>query len=105
MRRARSLAAVDLGAERGPREELYRSTGIQTLPINTVYQLAAERGSGAAGGAERIALIPDLVNLWLTGELVNEATNASTTGLLEAEGSNWARDLVARLGLPQRPFG
>jgi rhamnulokinase len=89
---------------RVPREELYRRTGIQTLPINTVYQLAAERGSGAATATERIALIPDLVSLWLTGELVNEATNASTTGLLEADGNNWVRDLVARLGLPQQAF-
>jgi rhamnulokinase len=86
------------------REELYARTGIQTLPINTVYQLVAERGSGAAQGAERIALVPDLINLWLTGELANEATIASTTGLLEAGGHSWALDLIARLGIPERPF-
>jgi rhamnulokinase len=74
------------------------------MPINTVYQLMAERHSGAAGAAERIALIPDLINLWLTGELANEATIASTTGLLEARGRSWALDLIARLGLPERPF-
>ncbi len=68
------------------RGELYRRTGIQTMPINTIYQLVAEDGSGAAGASEAIALIPDLINLWLTGELANEATNASTTGLLEATG-------------------
>jgi rhamnulokinase len=87
-----------------PIEELYARTGIQIMAINTVYQLIAERGSGASQGAERIALIPDLINLWLTGELVNEATIASTTGLLEARGRSWALDLIARLGLPERPF-
>ena len=86
------------------REELYARTGIQTMPINTVYQLIAERGSGAAAASEAIALVPDLVNLWLTGELANEATNASTTGLLEATGRSWAIDLIARLGIPERPF-
>jgi rhamnulokinase len=86
------------------REELYARTGIQTLPINTVYQLMAERGSGAAQSAEWIALVPDLINLWLTGELANEATIASTTGLLEAGGHGWALDLIARLGIPERPF-
>jgi rhamnulokinase len=87
-----------------PREELYARTGIQTMPINTVYQLMAERGSGAAAASEAIALVPDLINLWLTGELANEATNASTTGLLEATGRGWAIDLIARLCIPERPF-
>ena len=87
-----------------PREELYARTGIQFMPINTVYQLMAERDSGAAKAAERIALVSDLINLWLTGELANEATIASTSGLLEARGRSWALDLLARLGLPERPF-
>jgi rhamnulokinase len=87
-----------------PSAELYARTGIQIMPINTVYQLMAERESEAAAGAERIALIPDLINLWLTGELANEATIASTSGLLEARGRSWALDLIARLGLPERPF-
>jgi rhamnulokinase len=87
-----------------PREELYARTGIQTMPINTVFQLMAERGSGAAAASEAIALVPDLINLWLTGELANEATNASTTALLEATGRSWAIDLIARLGIPERPF-
>ena len=86
------------------RDELYGRTGIQTIPINTVYQLVAERGSGAAHASEAIALIPDLINLWLCGELANEITIASTTGLLEATGRNWALDLIARLGIPERPF-
>ncbi|HWE08874.1 MAG TPA: rhamnulokinase family protein [Solirubrobacteraceae bacterium] len=86
------------------REELYRRTGIQTMPINTIYQLTAEADGAAASVAERIALVPDLFGLWLTGTLVNELTVASTTGLLEAHGRSWAEDLVRRLGLPARPF-
>ena len=84
------------------RGELYARTGIQTMPINTVFQLGAE--AAAASVAERIALIPDLIGLWLTGRLANEETIASTTGLLEARGRRWALDLVRRLGLPERPF-
>lgn len=86
------------------RSELYRRTGIQTMPINTIFQLRAEAGGAAASVAERIALIPDLIGLWLTGVLVNEETIASTTGLLQAHGRGWAVDLVGRLGLPRRPF-
>jgi rhamnulokinase len=90
--------------ERVPQLELYGRTGIQTMPINTIFQLMAEPPGQILEGAARIALIPDLLGLWLTGELVNESTIASTSGLLEAGSSTWARDLVERLGLPSKPF-
>ena len=90
---------------RVPQAELYGRTGIQTMPINTIFQLRAEsRSSSSFEAASRIALSPDLLGLWLTGELVNESTIASTSGLLEAGRSAWARDLISRLGLPARPF-
>ena len=95
-----SAANMERAHERVGRDELYARTGIQTIPINTVYQLAAEAGGGAAGVAEHIALVPDLFGFWLTGTLANELTIASTTGLLEARGRRWAVDLVQRLGLP-----
>lgn len=86
------------------RDELYACTGIQTMPINTVFQLMAEADGAASRVAERLALIPDLFNLWLTGVLANEITIASTTGLLDATSGQWARELIARLGLPEAPF-
>ena len=86
------------------REALYARTGIQTMPINTVFQLLAEADSPAALAADRLAFIPDLFGLWMTGELVNEATIASTSGLLSARDGRWARDLVAQLGLPEAPL-
>jgi len=101
----RTSPAVLAGAHaRVSREELYSRTGIQTMPLNTVFQLSAERAGAAAAAAARIALIPDLFGLWLTGTPVNEMTVASTTGLLDARTGTWARDLVDRLGLPARPF-
>jgi rhamnulokinase len=88
-----------------PREELYSVTGIQTLPINTRFQLLAEERSGALGAADRLLLIPDLFAFWLTGVAANEITAASTTGLLDAQSGRWALPLIERLGLPARPFG
>jgi len=103
---ARSSAAIVARAfERVGRRELYARTGIQTMPINTIFQLVAEAGSAAAAAAHRIALIPDLIGLWLTGTLANEVTAASSTGLLEARGLRWAADLAERLGIPAGPFG
>jgi rhamnulokinase len=103
-RDARTEGMIERAHARVPAAEMYAVTGIQTMPINTVFQLLADEGSAALAAAERIALVPDLFLLWLTGRCVNEATNASTTGLLDARTGTWARELIARLGLPAAPF-
>jgi rhamnulokinase len=100
----RTHGMIERAHQRVGREELYSVTGIQTMPINTIFQLLAEADGPAAAAAERIALIPDLFALWLTGELANEVTAASTTGLLDARSGCWARSLIARLQLPRAPF-
>jgi rhamnulokinase len=82
---------------RVPAAELYRVTGLQVLPFNTVYQLAAARGTPQMEAARRMLLIPDLLAHWLTGAQVSEVTNASTTGLLDARTRTWAAELTARL--------
>ena len=73
-----------------PKEEIYQTTGIQFLPINTLYQLLAMRGSPLLEAAETMLLIPDLMNYWLTGEKACEYTNATTTQLLDLEEGGWA---------------
>jgi rhamnulokinase len=103
-RDARTDGMIARAHARVPHEELYAVTGIQTMPINTIFQLLADEGSPALAAAERIALVPDLFALWLTGVLANESTAASTTGLLDARTGTWARELIDRLGLPARPF-
>ncbi len=84
--------------------DLYARNGLQFLPFNTVYQLVAERGSGALDAASMALLIPDLIGYWLSGTRVTEVTNASTTGLLDVHRRTWDRDLMALLGLPETVF-
>jgi rhamnulokinase len=84
-------------------DELYREGGLQFLPFNSLYQLAVDRETGALEGADRFLLIPDLLTYWLTGREHAERTNASTTGLLAADGS-WNDALIERLGLPRALF-
>src|SRR5688500_18454050 len=81
-----------------PKEEIYQTTGIQFLPINTLYQLLAMRGSPLLEAAETMLLIPDLMNYWLTGEKVCEYTNATTTQLLHLEEGGWAGDRFEGMG-------
>jgi rhamnulokinase len=96
-------AVADVHAVVGP-AELYRVTGLQHLPFNTVFQLAAARRTAQFGVADRALLVPDLLAHWLTGAVGAEVTNASTTGLLDATTREWAWELVDRLGLPRRLF-
>lgn len=79
--------------------ELYRRTGVQRLPFNTVYQWVSARDDAAMRQARTALMIPDLFAYWLTGELGTELTNASTTALLDVDTGEWADDLLERLGL------
>jgi rhamnulokinase len=90
--------------DRMPREEIYEVTGIQFLPINTLYQLLAMEGSPLLGAAQTLLLIPDLIGFWLTGEKACEFTIASTTQLCDARSGGWARDLLERMGFPGHIF-
>ncbi|MQA76551.1 MAG: rhamnulokinase, partial [Solirubrobacterales bacterium] len=78
----RTEGMVERAHELVSRAELYGVTGIQTMSINTVFQLLAEPPA-ALEAADRILLIADLLGLWLTGIAANEVTAASTTGLLD----------------------
>lgn len=87
-----------------PAKELYRVTGLQHLPFNTVFQLGAARGSAQLAAARTLLLIPDLLVHWLTGTVGAELTNASTTALLDAATGDWSGDLLGRLGLDPELF-
>ncbi len=99
-RTARGVAAVHAVV---PPDELYAASGLQHLPFNTVFQLAAESSERLAA-ADRMLLIPDLVAFWLTGRSLAEVTNASTTGLLDPRTRQWNEALIERLGLPRGIF-
>lgn len=103
-RDARTAAGVASTHEIVSPEELYRANGLQFLPFNTLYQLAADRSAGALDSASSALLIPDLINFWLTGVARAEKTNASTTGLLSVHTREWDEDLIKRLGLPRGLF-
>jgi rhamnulokinase len=83
------------------REEIYRTTGIQFMAINTLYQLyaAQRRTPQTLHAAKQLVTIPDLFNYWLTGNAVCEFTNATTTQLVDPLRRAWASELIGKLGL------
>ena len=89
-----------------PFEELYAHTGTQKAIFNTIYQLAAlkKESPEQLEKADRLLFVPDYLNFVLTGKLVNEYTDASTSSLVNAKTCDWDREVIARLGLPDRIF-
>jgi rhamnulokinase len=84
-------------------DELYRRSGIQFLPFNTLYQLVAQHAQEPRilEIAHRLLLVPDLLHAWLTGILVSERTNATTTQMWSVhKEEGWLRDVLDRLSLP-----
>ncbi|PZE22804.1 rhamnulokinase [Paenibacillus xerothermodurans] len=90
-----------------PREEIFQRTGIQFLPFNTIYQLAAlcEADSPIVRHAEHFLMIPDLLRYFLTGEKLNEFSNATTTQLYNPTARGWDHELISRIGVPSSWFG
>ncbi|MFC4944415.1 rhamnulokinase [Pseudonocardia sp. GCM10023141] len=82
----------------------YAVTGVQVLPINTVYQLVAAAGTPQLAAARQLLLIPDLMAYWLTGARVAEVTNASTTGLLDVAARRWAPGVMTGAGIDPALF-
>jgi len=100
----RRAHAMDGVLMRVPARELYDRTGIQLMPINTVFELGAmaSEGDPALDAAETLLLIPDLVNYWLCGASTSEFTNATTTQCFDPHTGGWATDLLERLDVPTR---
>ncbi|PRY03972.1 rhamnulokinase [Kineococcus rhizosphaerae] len=96
-RDARTEGIADGVHARTPALELYRRNGLQHLPFTTLYQLIAE--GRLLDLADRLLLLPDLFGFWLAGVQGAEATNASTSGLLDVGTGRWGDDLVALSGV------
>lgn len=84
-------------------DDLYDITGIQFMPINTVYQLAAE-GPGRLADGGTILMVPDLLSSWATGVHATDLTNASTTGMVDVRTRDWSPRVLGALGLPRAAF-
>lgn len=86
--------------------EIYDITGIQLMPINTIFSLFAQRQSGPElfAAATSLVFIPDLIHFWLSGQVAIESTIASTSQLIDVRTRNWSNHLLERLNLPLNIF-
>jgi rhamnulokinase len=105
-RDSRTDGMVEEAFRRVPRAEIFEQTGIQVMPINSLYQLLSMvvGRSPALEVARTFLTIPDLFNYWLTGRAVCEFSNATTTQCYDPRRRDWARPLLDRLGIPAAIF-
>ena len=100
-------AAEEIEAEVMSFADLYRRAGIQKTTFNTIYQLWAlkKEHPEQLEKAEHFLMVPEYINFRLTGKIVHEYTDSSTTSLLDAAKKDWDYELIEKLGLPRRIFG
>jgi len=79
-------------------ERLYALTGIQILPLNTLYQLFADTAAGTSQSTPWINL-PEFVLHSLGGRRVAEHTNATHTEMVDVRSRKWCPEIFAAAGL------
>ena len=105
-RDSRTDGVMEATWETVPREAIYRQTGIQFMPINTLYQLRAEQHQSLdlLTVADKLLLMPDYLLYLLCGVQRAEYSIASTTQLADPHQRDWAWDLIDQLDLPRHLF-
>ena len=90
--------------EKMPFSELYRRTGCQFQPFNSIYQLYADKLAGRLEGVTDLLMIPEYLLWKLCGVKAREYTNATTTGLVNAQTGEFDLDITDALGYPRHLF-
>jgi rhamnulokinase len=98
----RTEGAVESFFRRMDKRSVYEKTGIQTLPINTLFQLESmvRDNSPLIGATKDLLFIPDLLHYLLTGKKVTEFTFATTSQLFNPRLGDWDEELIETLGVP-----
>jgi rhamnulokinase len=106
-RDARTDGVMDRVCAEIGRDTIFSHTGIQFMPINTLYQLVAERAHNPKklDLARRCLMVPDLLHYWLTGVAANEYTIATTTQVFDPRTNRWAVELLDKIGVSASLFG
>lgn len=105
-RDSRTDGMLEEAFKRMPRADIFFSTGIQFMQINTLCQLLAmsRQQSPLLEVAKTFVTIPDLFNFWLSGEITNEFTNATTTQCLDPSTRQWAANVLYAMEIPTHLF-
>ena len=103
-RDSRTEAVIPQVHEKMPFAELYRRTGCQFQPFNTVYQLYDEKLRGRLEGVTDMLMMPEYLLWKLCGVKAREYTNATTMGMINAQTGEFDLEIADALGYPRQLF-
>ncbi len=100
----RTSGMMEAAFAKCPKERIYAITGVQFMPLNTLYQLLADQRSPARPleRARSLLFMPDLLGYWLTGIERTEHTIASTSQFFDTQANTWSNEILGALELPTR---
>jgi rhamnulokinase len=82
-------------------DELFAETGVQTMQLNTLFQLySMVLDDSEIQCAGTLLTIPALFRYFLTGTKSVEFTEATTTQMYSPLGGDWARPMLNKIGIP-----
>ncbi len=87
-------------------KDLYKEIGVQFMQMNTLFQLYSMvlKNSFLLKNAAYFIMLGDLFNFFLTGEILCEYTNATTTQLFSLNNKNWSKYIIETLNIPINIF-
>jgi len=102
----RTNGMMEEAFKRLPKEKIYNITGIQFMQLNTLYQLLSlsSRNSPLLQIADKILMVPDLINYWLSGKAVAEFTEATTSQCYDSRNGEWSEEIISAMGFPRHLF-
>ena len=103
-RDSRTETVIPQVHEKMPFSELYRRTGCQFQPFNSIYQLYADKLAGRLEGVTDLLMMPEYLLWKLCGEKAREYTNATTMGMVNAQTGEFDREIIDTLGYPKHLF-
>ena len=103
-RDSRTETVIPQVHEKMPFPELYRRSGCQFQPFNTIYQLYDEKVNGRLEGVTDLLMMPEYLMWKLCGVKAREYTNATTMGMVNAESGEFDLEIVGALGYPRHLF-
>jgi rhamnulokinase len=101
-RDARTDGVPGLVFEKISEADVFSQTGVQTMQINTLFQLYSmvHARDPQLASASTLLMLPDFFLYLLSGERRTEHSEASTSQMYRLGERRWAREMLASLGIP-----
>ncbi len=106
-RDSRTEGMIDAVCKIVPEDRLYQKTGIQFMALNTLFQLyyLSKERPDLLKNSDKLLLMPDLFNYFLSDKMAWEFSIATTTQMLDHATIDWHKDLLSDLAIDTNLLG